>query len=120
MDTKTIGILAGSLAVSYGLVEVVKALISRLNGKKNGNGSDSRKLEKLVEDQIECKGALLAVHQQVKDRDGVPLSFHMRELMTVSRAMLSRMESMAETQNETAHLQESSAAILERLEKRVP
>jgi hypothetical protein len=113
VDAQTIGLLAVALAIALGLVEVVKALVGRLgNGKRNGNGNgrSSTEVRKLLEDHTECRGAMLSIHQQVQDRDGVPLSFHLREQIKISRAMLERMESMAQSQNDTAHILEKLEA----------
>jgi hypothetical protein len=105
-------IIAGLLTMGIGLVETVKALAAR-NGRRK-NSVDLRKCEDVLRDNthdhVEIKSAVLATHQQVQDRDGVPLSFHMREQIKISRAMLTQMEGLAKTQNDTAH-------ILERLEK---
>lgn len=119
MDAQTIGLLAVALAIALGLVEVVKALVSRIgngkNGRKNlGTSCDRHSdamdaIEKVSGIQVQQVSDTLEIKKQVQDRDGVPLSFHMREQMAVSRAMLSRMEVMANTQQKTT-------AILEKLE----
>ena len=121
MNGQTIALLGASFAIALGLVEVVKVLVGKIGNGKKANGALNKTSAEAMKAQAssELKAALLTINQQVQDRDGVPLSFHAREQIKISRAILKEMESLAQAQNETAHIQKSSVELLAKLETRM-
>lgn len=110
---QTGAIVAVALAIALGLVEVVKALVSRIgNGKKTGQ-------KESPQDIAEVKAAIAAVHQQVQDPDGVPLSYYAKQQIHIARAELKRIEGIAANQERSAAIQERSVELLTRLEARM-